>query len=355
MGPDPAGRAALRAAPIRADNRHEIVVLSTPTPDDEATLQKLSGDGHRVFRIPDSEADFESLDSLRRAQALGATLVLARDAEWQSLAGRLRAELNWPHVETLSEAAAPAESFPLISIVVVTYGNRGLNRLCLDSLLARTEWPNFEILAVDNGSTDGTRELLEKAAERDPRIRPIFFADNRGYPAGANAGLAAARGETLILLNNDTVVTRGWATALLRHLARDRTLGLVGPVTNAIANDAKVDVDYRELDALPGWADSWTRAHDGETFPISSLAFFCVAMPREVHEKVGPLDERFGLGMFEDGDYNRRVRAAGYEVRCARDSFVHHWQMASFRRLGKDAYVRLFTENRKKFEEKWRS
>ncbi|MET0619977.1 MAG: glycosyltransferase [Thermoanaerobaculia bacterium] len=354
MGPDPAGRAALRAVPMRADNSHEIVVLSAPSPDDEEALQKLAADGHRVFRIPASEADFESLDALRRAQALGATLVLAPDAEWQPLAGRLRAELNWPHVETLSEGATPA-AFPLLSIVVVTYGNRGLTRLCLDSLIARTEWPNFEILAVDNGSTDGTRELLESAAARDARIRPIFFADNRGYPAAANAGLAAARGESVVLLNNDTVVTRGWATALLRHLARDRNLGLVGPVTNAIANDAKVDVGYRELDALPDWSDSWTRAHDGETFPISSLAFFCVAMPREVYERVGALDERFGLGMFEDGDYNRRVRAAGYDVRCARDSFVHHWQMASFRRLGKDAYVRLFAENRRKFEEKWRS
>ena len=68
------------------------------------------------------------------------------------------------------------------------------------------------------------------------------------------------------------------------------------------------------------------------------LAFFCVALRREVFESVGPLDERFGTGMFEDGDYVRRVRDAGWDVRCARDAFVHHWQKASFRRLGKDAY-----------------
>ncbi len=353
MGPDPAIAAAAGAAPIALDNRHEVLVLPPPLPEDEAVLRRLEAAGHRVFVVSPAEATFEKLDALRRDRALGATLVLARDPSWRPLAGRLRAEQNWPSVESL--AAPPADAFPLLSVVVVTYGNRELNRLCLDSLLARTEWPNLEILVVDNGSTDGTRELLEAAAARDARVRPILFDENRGYPAGANAGLAEARGRSLVLLNNDTVLTRGWATSLLRHLARHPGLGLVGPVTNAIANEAKVDVAYRDLEDLPGWAAAWTRAHDGETLPISSLAFFCVAMPRAVYETVGPLDERFGPGMFEDGDYNRRVRAAGYDVRCARDSFVHHWQMASFRRLGRDAYLRVFEENRKKFEEKWRS
>jgi GT2 family glycosyltransferase len=126
-------------------------------------------------------------------------------------------------------------------------------------------------------------------------------------------------------------------------------------VTNAIANEARMEVGYRDLGELSPWASRWTREHDGETFPISSLAFFCAAMPRAVYERVGPLDERFGTGMFEDGDYNRRVREAGFDVRCASDAFVHHWQMASFRRLGKNAYFRLFEENRRKFEDKWRS
>jgi GT2 family glycosyltransferase len=352
MGPDAAVAAAARAGPMPVDNRHEILVLPPSLPEDEEALRRLEADGHRVFFVLPEEATFEALDALRRDRSLGATLVVAADPSWQPLAERLRLEQNWPSVRSL--AAPPAKAFPLLSVVLVTCGNRELNRLCLESLAARTEWPSLEVLVVDNGSVDGTRELLEAAAARDARIRPILFGENRGYPAAANAGLAAARGESLVLLNNDTVVTRGWATALLRHLARDPRLGLVGPVTNAISNEARIEVGYRDLEALPAWAAAWTRAHDGETFEIPSLAFFCAAMPRAVYEKVGPLDERFGLGMFEDGDYNRRVRAAGYDVRCARDAFVHHWQMASFRRLGRDAYFRLFEENRRKFEEKWR-
>jgi GT2 family glycosyltransferase len=374
MGADPARRAAAGAAPARIDNRHDIVVLPGASANDASRLRELAAEGHRVFtvgaRLASGErpyelceteprffevalpaAQFEGLDALRRDHALGATLCVAPDPAGLPLSERLNAEQNWP---TVSRASADmAQAFPLLSIVVVTYGNREVNRLCLDSLVARTEWPRREILVVDNGSTDGTRELLAGAAANHPEIRPILFEENRGYPAAVNAGLAQASGRYLVLLNNDTVVTRGSTTALLRHLARDPRIGLVGPVTNAIANEGRVDVGYASLEDLPAWAHRWTREHDGETFPIPSLAFFCVAMRREVFERVGPLDERFGLGMFEDGDYNRRVRGAGFEIRCARDAFVHHWQMASFRKLGEAAYLRLFEENERKFEEKW--
>jgi GT2 family glycosyltransferase len=357
-----------------ADDRHEIVALPGSGPDDAAALRRLAAQGHRVFLVSPApatgtrpyelseagprlydvalpSAQFEGLDALRRDRALAATVCVASDPAWAPLAERLQAEQNWPTVADVSPAMT--EAFPLLSIIVVTFNNRDLNRLCLGSLVARTEWPNREILVVDNGSTDGTRELLAEAGAANDGIRAILFDENRGYPAAVNAGLEHARGRNLVLLNNDTVVTRGWATALLRHLARDRRLGLVGPVTNAIANAACIDVGYAGLQDLPAWAARFTREHDGETFPIPTLAFFCAAMRREVYEQVGALDAQFGVGMFEDGDYGRRVRAAGLDIRCARDAFVHHWQMASFRRLGKEAYLRLFEENRKKFEAKW--
>lgn len=373
MGPDPARREAAAAKPAASDHFHDIVVLGGAGSERDA-LATLAARGHRVFVVSERPAPggrafaaaersprtfdvelgadrFAGLDALRREHALGATVVLgATPAE--ALTRRLEAELGWP--AALPNASGDlAAAFPLLSIVVVTWNNRDLNRVCLDSVLARTEWPRREVVVVDNGSTDGTAELLRTLAERDASVRPVFLPENRGYPAAANAGLAAARGRWLVLLNNDTVVTRGWASTLVRHLVRDPRLGLVGPVTNAIANAAKVEVGYRGLDDLAAWAASWTRAHDSETFAIPSLAFFCVAMPRAVYETVGPLDARFGIGMFEDGDYCRRVRAAGYDVRCARDAFVHHWQMASFRTLGREEYLRLFDENRRRFEEKW--
>jgi GT2 family glycosyltransferase len=76
-------------------------------------------------------------------------------------------------------------------------------------------------------------------------------------------------------------------------------------------------------------------------------------MRRAVVNQVGLLDERFGLGMFEDEDYARRVRQAGYRVICAEDVFVHHYGMSSFSKLSDAEYRNLFERNKRLYEEKW--
>ena len=374
----------MRASPCADDHWHEVVSLGDAGAEPDPAPATFARKGHRVFRILAeparagrpyetaarearlfdvrlAEPAFASLDRLRRDLGLGATAALLGDERLRGLAERMRDERGWGLVDRTAAGAptgdalpsAAAAAFPLASVVIVTFGRRDLNRMCLESLLARTEWPRYEILVVDNGSSDGTPALLEGFARRSPAVRVIALPENRGFPYATNRGLAEARGEILVLLNNDTVVPRGWLTALHRHLAADPRLGLVGPVTNAIANEARIEVGYRSLDDLPAWAASWVRDHDGETFELPMLAFFCVAMRRDTFASVGTLDERFGLGLFEDGDYNRRARAAGWTIRCARDAFVHHWWNASFRRLGRDRYFALYEENRRKFEAKW--
>jgi GT2 family glycosyltransferase len=364
VGPDAALAAGLETERFEPEAPFDVVWLG---PDEAGETAALAAAGHRVFRVarggadvslPDAsspEDELRALDALRRDHGLGATAVVAADPSWTALAQMLRERLGWAALAAPLPAAAGAlaGAFPLVSVVVVTHQNRALNRACLESVLARTEWPRLEVIAVDNGSTDGTPELLSGLAARDPRATVLALPENRGYPAGCNAGLEGARGDYLVLLNNDTVVVRGWVAALVRHLSANPNLGLVGPCTNAIANAARVDAGYRRLSELPGWAAAWTSAHDGELEDIGSLAFFCVAMRRAVWERIGPLDERFGIGMFEDGDYCRRVRAAGLDIRCARDAFVHHWQMASFRRMRREEYLALYEENRRRFEDKW--
>ncbi len=381
-GPDAGADAARHAAPMRDESRYDVVWLgrgaeTSLSERSRAVLEAYRRAGHRVFPIPPESAG--GLDSLRQTEALAATAAFVEDPAALPHARRMRAARGWLLVDATGEADSSAEPpdvvldpaaspedvlhaipgfFPKVSIVVVTRDNRDLNRLCLESLRARTEWPNFEVLVVDNGSTDGTVELLRELARGWPRLSVIENSENRGFAAAVNQGFAAA-GTTapasafFVTLNNDTVVTRGWLTTLLSHLRADPKLGLVGPVTNAISNEAQVDIGYRGLAELPAQAAQWVRSHDGESFAIPMLAFFCAALRRQSWEAVGPLDERFGVGMFEDDDWCRRARAQGWEIRCARDAFVHHWQKATFRKLGEKAYRALYEENRRKYEQKW--
>ena len=240
-----------------------------------------------------------------------------------------------------------------VTIVVVSYHGLDLTRQCLQSILADTSYPSYQIVVVDNASEEPVRAYLRRLQERERRVRVIFNDTNVGFAAANNIGmLHLYDSEFIVLLNNDTVVPPGWLGRLLRH-ARRPDVGLVGPVTNWTGNEARIEVSYTDLADMPAFAEAYTRAHRGEVFEIKMLAMYCVAMRRAVFEQVGPLDERFGRGLFEDEDYARRVKAAGYKVICAEDAFVHHYGRASFSKLPLPEYDALFARNRRLYEEKW--
>ncbi len=243
--------------------------------------------------------------------------------------------------------------FPKVSIIIVTKDNLHLTKLCLDSIYRNTLYPNFEIIIVDNASTDGTREYLNKQITTHSNLRIIFNEKNEGFARANNQGIINASGEYIVLLNNDTVVTRGWLGRLLRYLNKDSQVGMVGPVTNFAGNEAKINVTYMSQDDMEKFADHYAFDHEGRYFEIKMLAMFCVAMRRSLVEEVGLLDERFGLGMFEDDDYSYRVKIQGYKLVCAEDVFIHHFGMSTMKKLNEQVYWSLFESNRNKFETKW--
>jgi GT2 family glycosyltransferase len=243
---------------------------------------------------------------------------------------------------------------PRVSIIIPILNNLVCNRLCLESLLLNTEASDYEILTVDNGSQDGTLNYLKELSDSCPRVRLLSLGKNLGFASSVNRGLAEAQGECLVILNNDTVLPPGWLQPLLRWL-EDPKVGLVGPVTNRTGNEAQIETSYSTYGELLDFAQDQRRRHHSEAFDIRMLAMFCAALRREVLAKVGPLDERFEVGLFEDDDYALRVRQAGYRVVCAEDSFVHHFGQMSLGQLPPGAYGILFHDNRRRWEAKWQT
>ena len=239
------------------------------------------------------------------------------------------------------------------SIVIVTHNGLVFSRLCLESLLANDSALDFEVVVVDNASTDGTVEYLRALSERDGRVRVECNDQNLGFATATNRGVALASANLLVLLNNDTVPVSPWLDALARHLD-DPGIGLVGAVTNRAGNEAEIEVAYRTYGELQQFVQSYQGVHAAELFEIRTATLFCAALRREVWDRVGSLDEQFEVGLFEDDDFSMRVRSAGLRVVCAEDVFVHHFGQASIGQLGPTgAYGTLFHANRARWEAKW--
>lgn len=239
------------------------------------------------------------------------------------------------------------------SVVVVAADGLAFTRLCLESVLRNSAGVDFELVVVDNASTDGTRDYLAALAERDSRIHLMRNEEDRGFGPGLNQGLGAAMGDILVILNNDTVVPPGWLVRLAAHLEHPG-IGLVGPTTNRCGNESEVEAPYRTYGEMVQLASRRARDHAATAFDIEVATFFCAAMRRDVYEHVGPLDERFEVGLFEDDDYSARVHKAGLRVVCAEDVFVHHFGEATFGKLAPTGqYGELFRENKGRFEQKW--
>lgn len=246
-------------------------------------------------------------------------------------------------------------STPKVSIIVLTYNNLELNKACIDSILSKTAYPNYELIILDNMSTDGTVEYLQELDKaNDPRIKIIINDRNSGFAGGNNKAIKEATGKYIMLLNNDTVVTRGWLTNAVKHLINDKKCGMCGAVTNSIGNQAMIGVNYKNREELDSFAYLYTSLHNNEIYTdVDRLAMFCTIIRKDIMDQYGLLDENYQVGMFEDDDYAKVVENAGYSFYIAEDVFVHHVNNASFKKLDSKEYQEIFDKNKEYFEKKW--
>ncbi|MEW6424287.1 MAG: glycosyltransferase family 2 protein [Bacillota bacterium] len=236
----------------------------------------------------------------------------------------------------------------LASLIVPTRNRLSLTRLFVESLLKNTPEP-VELIFVDNNSTDGTPEYLS----RIPGVRVIVNQANLGFAAGCNKGLAVARSDYLVLLNNDIIVSRGWLSRLVAHFKEWPKVGLIGPLSNCAGGEQTIGVNFFSISQIEEFDRQLAVKNSRRCCRKANiLSGFCLLLKREVLNAIGGLDPRFGPGNFDDDDYCLRARLAGFELLVAEDVFIYHFGGQTFRGE-KMNHAGIMRRNWDKFRQKW--
>lgn len=226
----------------------------------------------------------------------------------------------------------------LTSVVIVNWNTREMTKDGI-SLVRRHTDIKHEIIVVDNGSTDGSVEMIKNLGA--PDLKPVFLQENLGFAGGNNCGIETAKGEFICLLNSDAFVTPGWLHGM--QLCMHRTgADMVGPWTNKCKG---IQSHQRRHLIVPKWLRKYRE--------VDYLSFFCVLIHRRVFDRIGYLDERFGLGTFEDDDFCLRARRAGFKLVVDSRSWVWHEAHATMNANNLQDSD-LIKTNRLIFEEKWK-
>ncbi len=222
-----------------------------------------------------------------------------------------------------------------VRIVVLNWNGRQWLEGCLDAL-RRQEGCSFEVLLVDNASTDGSVAFVR---ERFPECHVLVLDTNLGFATGNNAGARGATAPYLVFLNNDTLVQPGWLAALLRAAEGDRHVGLV---TSHIVYMDRPEVVDSAGDGYLRCGGGFKRGHgqsidraagDREVFGACGAAFL---IRRELFERLGGFDEDYFM-VYEDVDLSYRARLAGSRIVLASGALVRHAGSASLGRISSNA------------------
>jgi len=240
---------------------------------------------------------------------------------------------------------------PDVSIIVPVHNQAAKTVRCFASIRANTLTP-YELIWVDNGSNAENFGPVKRQAVK-PRVHTklVKFTENKGFIRATNAGIKEVdkQSKYVILLNNDTEVTRRWAAKLIQPLKDDPTVGAVGPVTQSgIAWQQSRYLNMRwklKIPAFPkrgnhektiySYAHTLDKMYKSKYIDVGGapLSFFCVAMRREIFKELGVLDADFGIGLGDDDEYCFRLRTNGYKLLLSLGTFVYHWHRTTFKQL----------------------
>jgi GT2 family glycosyltransferase len=249
--------------------------------------------------------------------------------------------------------ALPEHPAPIASIVIPAHDHFAHTYLCLESIAAAGDATPFEVIVSDDASSDATASIESRVAG----LRVVRSATNEGFVASANRGAAAARGELLVFLNNDTFVQPGWLDALVWTFATLPDVGAAG--ARLLFPDGTLQESGGILwrDAS-GWnfgrGDAPDRPACAYLRDTDYCSAACLAVPRALFRELGGFDAAYAPGYYEDVDLAFRVRAAGRRVVVQPASRVIHFEGVSAGTDVTRGMKRHQIVNRERFAARWR-
>ena len=218
-------------------------------------------------------------------------------------------------------------------IIIPVWNQLKLTKRCIEHIAGNTRYP-YQLIIIDNGSQKPTEDYLKKTARDDKlRVTLIRNQDNLGYVKAVNQGISVSCADYICLLNNDTEVCGQWLAELVRVAESNSGIGIVNP--------GGVLKPFRKKQPPGKWKE------------IGFATGFCMLIKRELINKVGFFDEAFGIGFWEDTDYCRRAREAGYICASAEAACVYHLAHRTFDIFKRKRVNQLFEKNKAIFYAKW--
>lgn len=257
-----------------------------------------------------------------------------------------------PPAERFSPFAVPTSDSPRVSIVVPAYNQFAYTAACLRSLAEHAAATPFEVIVVDDASTDDSETKLPQVSG----IRVLRNAENAGFIGSCAAGAAAARGEYLLFLNNDTLVTPGWLEALLACMDEREDAGLVG--ARLVYPDGRLQ-EAGGIVFADGSAWNYGRFDDPDNprYSYRRQADYCsgaaILIRSALFHKLGGFDDRYRPAYYEDTDLAFAVRAAGYKVYVEPRAQVIHFEGITSGTDTGSGVKKHQVINREEFARKW--
>lgn len=200
-------------------------------------------------------------------------------------------------------------------IITPSWNQSELTVKCLNSIKEHSN--NYRVIFIDNCSHKKEFEIVYNVLKTLPH-KLIRNSKNTGFVQATNQGLQYSTAPYVVLMNNDTEAVHNWLEKLNEAFIKYPEVGLSGPLTTA----------------RNSWQGKWPKRHGILLLPNSSmLAFFCTMIKREVIEKIGYLDQVFGIGFGDDDDYCYRAKKEGFRLALIQDLVIPHHHRSTFKKL----------------------